>query len=204
MIDIEKAFEGEQRASLLRARDLLSVRMKDKRKRYQHSLGVAATALELARVYGVNEFDAASAGLVHDWDKVLDDSELVARALHYGIEIEGSPAQAAPLLHGPVAAVELPEIFPEFSKPVYQAVARHTVGASDMSDLDMVVFIADAIEPGRRGSYADDLRALVGKVTLTELFFTCFSRGLVYVLECGRYLYPTAVSIYNSYATQQR
>lgn len=204
MTDIEKEFKGDKRDALARARDLLSVRMKDKRKRYQHSLGVAATSLELARAYGVDEFDAACAGLVHDWDKVLDDSELVARALHYGVEIDGSPSQAAPLLHGPVAAVELPEIFPEFSKPVFQAVARHTVGASDMSELDMVVFVADAIEPGRRGGYADDLRALVGNVSLTELFFTCFSRGLVYVLETGRYLYPTAVDIYNSYATKQR
>lgn len=204
MNDIEKEFQGAERDALTRARDLLSVRMKDKRKRYQHSLGVAATSLELARIYHVNEFDAACAGLVHDWDKVLDDSELVARALHYGIEIDGSPSQAAPLLHGPVAAVELPEIFPMFSKPVFQAVARHTVGARDMTDLDMVVFVADAIEPGRHGSHADDLRARVGNVSLTELFFTCFSRGLVYVLETGRYLYPTAVDIYNSYATKQR
>ncbi len=204
MSEIEDAFEGEAREILARARDLLSVRMKDKRKRYQHSLGVAATSLELARTYGVDEFDAACAGLVHDWDKVLDDSELVARALHYGIEIDGSPAKAAGLLHGPVAAVELPEIFPEFSKPVFQAVARHTVGACDMSDLDMAVFVADAIEPGRHGSYAEKLRAIVGEVSLKELFFTCFSQGLVYVLETGRYLYPTAVEIYNSYVSESR
>ncbi len=204
MIDIEKEFNGSERDILAHARELLSVRMKDKRKRYQHSLGVAATALELARTYGVDEFDAACAGLVHDWDKVLDDSELVARALHYGVEIDGSPSQAAPLLHGPVAAHELPEIFPQFSKPVFQAVARHTVGATDMSDLDMVVFVADAIEPGRHGSYADDLRARVGNVSLAELFFSCFSGGLVYVLQTGRYLYPTAVDIYNSYAIKQR
>lgn len=52
--------------------------MKDKRKRYVHSLGVAETALHLAEVYGVDRFDAAAAGLIHDWDKVLSDDELVA------------------------------------------------------------------------------------------------------------------------------
>ena len=67
----------------------------------------------------------------------------------------------------------------------------------------MVVFIADAIEPNRRGDYADDLRRLVGKVSLTELFFQCFSRGLVYVLETGRYMYPTAISIYNHYVQKR-
>ena len=96
-----------------------------------HSLGVAETALHLAEVYGVDRFDAAAAGLIHDWDKVLSDDELVARALHYGIKVAGSPSAATPLLHGPVAAYELPQLFPGLSPAVFQAVDRHTVGACD-------------------------------------------------------------------------
>lgn len=197
---VEDQFEGEKRDQLVHARELLEVRMTGNRKRYQHSLGVAQTAWELARTYGVDEFDAAAAGLVHDWDKVLDDSELVARALHYGIKIAGSPSAATPLLHGPVAAYELPQLFPEFSQAVFQAVDRHTVGACDMTPLDMVVFVADAIEPNRHGDYAVALRDMVGKVSLDELFFSCFAQGLVYVIQSGRYLYPTAIQIYNHYA----
>lgn len=183
-------------------RDMLEVRMKEKPRRYTHSLGVARTAASLAEVYGVDVFEAAAAGLVHDWDKVLADDELLVRAAQYRLPVAGSPALAVGLLHGPVAAVELPEIFPELPASVFQAVARHTVGAEDMSPLDMVVFVADAIEPQRKGDYAERLRALIGEVSLTELFFQCFSQGLVYVLQTGRYLYPTAVSIYNAYATR--
>ena len=73
-----------------------------------------------------------------------------------------------------------------------------------MSALDMVVFIADAIEPHRRGAYAEELRSLVGSVSLDELFFRCFSQGLTYVISGGRYLYPTAVTIYNVYAARRR
>ena len=137
---------------------------------------------------------------MHDWDKVLDDAELLARAAQYKVRIVGSPTRSVPLLHGPVAAVELPHMFPELPDEVWQAVARHTVAASDMTPLDMVVFVADAIEPMRQGDYADELRALVGTVSLTELFFKCFSQGLSYVILSGRYLYPAALSIYNSYA----
>ncbi len=197
---IEDEFEGDERAFLVRAKDLLDTRMRDNRKRFQHSLGVASTALELARVYGVDEFDAAAAGLIHDWDKVLSDDELVARALHYGIKIAGSPSAAKPLLHGPVAAYELPQLFPELSPAVFQAVDRHTVGACDMTPLDMVVFVADAIEPNRHGDYAVALREMVGKSSLDDLFFSCFAQGLVYVIQSGRYLYPTAIQIYNHYA----
>lgn len=193
-------FTGDELVELERIEELLAVRMKDARKRHQHSLGVAATAVRLARVYDVDPYEAAAAGFLHDWDKVLSHDEVVARAIHYGVEVSGSPQLAAPLLHGPVAARELPELFPELPHCVFQAIDRHTVGACDMTPLDMVVFTADAIEPGRHGSYADDLRAMVGKANLRDLFFATFSQGLVYVIQSGRYLYPTALGIYNHYA----
>ncbi len=194
--------QEQQEAYLARMRELLSVRMEQvKPRRYKHSLGVARTAAQLAEIYDVDPFLAQAAGLVHDWDKVLDDSELLARAAQYKIRIVGSPTLSVPLLHGPVAAVELPHLFPELPGEVWQAVARHTVAATDMTPLDMVVFVADAIEPLRQGDYADELRALVGKVSLTDLFFKCFSQGLSYVILSGRYLYPAALSIYNAYAT---
>ena len=100
-MSVEDQFEGDERALLKRIQELLDVRMKDKRKRYVHSLGVAETALHLAEVYGVDRFDAAAAGLIHDWDKVLSDDELVARALHYGIKVAGSPSAATPLFAWP-------------------------------------------------------------------------------------------------------
>lgn len=199
-MDIEEHFSGSQLAILSHARELLLHRMKGHEKRYRHSLGVAQTSIELAQTYGVDTFDAAFAGLVHDWDKVLDDHELVVRCLRYGIKVYGSPSQALPLLHGPVAARELSEIFPEISSAAIQAVDRHTVAAVDMTPLDMVVFVADCIEPNRHGDYADTLRAEVGKVSLDRLFFDSFAQGLVYVIKTGRYLYPKSVEIYNHYA----
>lgn len=192
-------FSGSELEQLERMESLLAVRMKDARKRYRHSLGVAETSCSLARTYGVDPFLATAAGLLHDWDKVIADDELLSRAIRYRIDIAGSPSLALPLLHGPVAARELPELFPELPQEVFQSIARHTVGACDMTPLDMVVFVADAIEPNRHGDYADDLRAMVGVVPLDELFLKCFSQGLVYVLQTNRYLYPTAIEIYNSY-----
>ena len=75
-------------------------------------------------------------------DKVLSSDEVVARAIRYGVDVAGSPELAAPLLYGPVAARELPELFPELPEGVFQAIDRHTVGAYDMAPLDMVVFVA--------------------------------------------------------------
>lgn len=189
-------------AYLAHMRALLDTRMEGNVKRRNHTLGVARTAAQLARTYDVDPFLAEAAGLTHDWDKVLDGTELLARAARYGVRLHGSPAHILPLLHGPVAAVELPELFGELPSCVWQAVARHTVGAIDMGPLDMVVFVADAIEPMRHGAYADALRKQVGEVSLERLFFNCFSSGMSYVISTGRYLYPTAIDIYNAYATK--
>ena len=194
--------ENEE-AELDRIQGMLEVRMKEKPRRYIHSLGVAKCARSLAETYGVDPYLASAAGLIHDWDKVLSDDELLVRAARYKIRVAGSPTKIVGLLHGPVAACELPEIFPELPDEVFQAVARHTLAATDMSDLDMVVFVADSIEPNRRGTYADDLRAQVGTVTLEELFFNTFTQGIIYVMQTGRYLYPSAVDIYNTYAMRR-
>lgn len=188
----------EQEAYLARIGELLAVRMEGNRRRYTHSLGVADTAERLARAYGVDPFLARAAGLLHDWDKVLADEELVARAARYGIRVEGSLSRSVHLLHGPVAAYELPQLFPELPEQVFQAIARHTVGACDMEPLDMVVYVADAIEPAR-GDYAEPLRVMVGERSLVELFSACVAQGLSFLVGGGRYIYPPALAVYNTY-----
>ena len=62
------------------------------------------------------------------------------------------------------------------------------------------VAMVSTLLPNRHGDYAHALRKMVGESTLDELFFSCFAQGLVYVIQSGRYLYPTAISIYNHYA----
>ena len=76
-----EVFSAEQRERLSDVEAKLAVRMKEAKKRHVHTLGVAACATEMAKVYGVDQYEAALAGLLHDWDKVIPDDELVARAL---------------------------------------------------------------------------------------------------------------------------
>jgi HD superfamily phosphohydrolase YqeK len=103
-----------------------------------------------------------------------------------------------PLLHGVVAARELPELYPELPAEVFQAIERHTTADADMSALDMVVFVADGIEPLRRGTIGiQETRDLVGKAPLDEVFWQSFTGGITYVVSGGRYLYPGTIDVYN-------
>ena len=193
-----------QKAYIARLEDDLSNRMKAMPKRLAHSLSVAKTAEELALIYDVDPFLARTAGILHDWDKTLSSEELLARAAEMDLPLEVDPSSVQPLLHGMLAARELPAVYPELPPEVFQAIDRHTTGAADMSDLDSIIFVADGIEPLRKESDGIKMtRSLVGKVPLDELFWNAFVGGIVYVLEGGRYLYPGTLEIYNTIALRR-
>lgn len=194
-------YEPWQRLTLMRLETDTRTQLASKKHRLEHSLSVASMAEHLAILYDVDPFLACAAGYLHDWDKVLSAEELIRRAQRFGIDL-GVPLESVePLLHGMVAARELPERYPHLPEEVWHAIACHTSAAEDMSPLDMVLFVADGIEPLRRASEGiQQTRSLVGHVSLDDLFWNAFVGGLVYVLEGGRYLYPRAIDIYNSLA----
>lgn len=168
--------------------------------RYLHSLSVAATAEQLALAYGADAFAARVAGILHDWDKVLSPEEQVERARALGISLGGVDlGLVQPLLHSLTAAAALPARYPDLPASVWQAISRHTVAAVDMSDLDMVLFVADGIEPIRRDVPAiRRVRSLVERrAPLDEVFWASFSSGVAYVIQTERYLYPGTLDIYN-------
>jgi predicted HD superfamily hydrolase involved in NAD metabolism len=123
--------------------------------RFAHVCRVADTSERLARRHGVDPDRARLAGLYHDWAREMPAAELLgwAERLHL-------PSAVAPaVLHGPVAARLLPDL-PGLDATVRQAIDRHTTGAPGMSQLDMVLFVADLIEPGRRFDGVEAIRAL--------------------------------------------
>lgn len=173
-------------------------------KRFEHTEGVAATAAHLAEVYGVDVRRARLAGLLHDWDKGYDDEGMLKRARDLGMELSPDLLSMPRVLHGMTAARALARAFPEIPADVIQAIDRHTIGALDMTPLDMVIYVADAIEPGRTWGPVDDIRALVGEVDLEELFFLSYRHWLVLMLEKSKTLAPDTITIWNSYAVRYK
>lgn len=175
------------------------------RSRFEHTLGVAETAQNLARVYGVDEKKARIAGLLHDWDKDYDNAGIRARVSELDLAIDAYVFDEMPqLLHGPTAARALAREFPELPADVIQAIERHTAGAVGMSDLDMVVYIADALEPGRDYYGLGVVRDLAGVVSLEELYLTTFRHVLLNLVERRKRIHPQTIDIWNYYIARSR
>lgn len=170
------------------------------KKRLAHIEGVAETAARLAEVYGVDVRRARLAGLLHDWDKGYDDEGMLARVRELGLDIAPELLVVPRVLHGITAAAALKREFPQIPADVVQAIDRHTIAALDMSALDMVVYIADALEPGRTFGDVDALRAQVGNVSLEDLFFLSYRHWLALMLERNCTLAPDTIAIWNEYA----
>lgn len=171
--------------------------------RLRHSLDVARTAGRLAAGHGVSPFLATAAGLLHDWDKKLTADELWAKATEYDLpQLAGErDGRMTPILHGWTAAASLPQTW-DLPPEVFQAIARHTIGATDMSDLDIVVYVADMLEPGRgEDAELSELRDLAAG-DLGPLFAACARQSCLWVIQSGRYLHPEAIRVWNAYEPQ--
>ena len=176
-----------------------------KPKRFEHARGVSKTAASLAETYGVDVRKARLAGLLHDWDKEYGDDEIRERARALGVDVDPYVLDTMPrLLHGPTAAAELVRAYPDLSADVVQAIARHTAAAVGMSDLDMIIYIADAIEPSRDFDGLDELRAAIGAVPLEELFMMTFNHIVLTLVARRRRLHPATVEVWNHYVARSR
>ena len=161
------------------------------------------TAEALACVYGADKTAARVAGLLHDWDKGYDDPGILARADELGMELDAELSAMPRVLHGLTAAVALGRAFPELPPEVLAAVERHTLGAVDMSDLDMIVYIADALEPGRKGKMVQKLREKVGELELRDLFLEVYAYWVQLIMERRHPMYSKTTEIWNSYMPEQ-
>ena len=172
-------------------------------KRFTHSLNVSDTCVALAKRYGLNVKKARLAGLLHDWDKGMDDDQARARVYELGMEDEIDPIlveRMPSVLHGITAARALGNEFPAIPADVLQAISRHTTAAMRMDPLDMVLYIADAIEPSRQFGRIDELRAAVDEVSLEELYYRTYEYWVFLLFERRKALHPDTIRIWNAHA----
>ena len=136
-------------------------------------------------------------GEFDDWCKDEHGSALLARAADLGIPVTDVDRAVPYLLHAPVAAAKLRMAFPGLPEDVIGAIGAHTYGGGDMTELDMVVYIADTIEPGRVHAGATELRGLIGAIPLEELFVRTYAVSLRHLIDSRRRIHPSTVATWN-------
>ena len=164
-----------------------------KASRFAHSIGVADTAVKLAKRFGVNTDKAYIAGLLHDCAREFEDSQLPEEANKRGIEI-GEVERFMPLLlHSYIGAMMVKEIYGVDDPEISQAIWRHTVGGSNMTALDKIIYFADMIEPRRNYPGVDHLRELAATATLDEMMLEGLSESIIFIIQKHSLIHPNTV-----------
>ena len=125
-------------------------------KRRRHTYGVRDTAVLLAERYGADPKKAELAALCHDLYRYVEGAELAdyVREFHLPERYLTSPN----LAHSKIAAAVMKRDFGIEDEDLLNAVSYHTTGRAGMSLLEKIVFLADAIEPGRDYPGVGELR----------------------------------------------
>ena len=127
--------------------------------RVAHVLGCRDTALELARLWGADETDAARAALLHDITKALNTDMQLALCRAYGIDLDVFSKQNPKTLHALTGSLVAYRIFGE-NQAVVSAIRCHTTGKANMNMLEKIIYVADYIEPNRDFPGVEKLRNL--------------------------------------------
>lgn len=168
-------------------------------KRYKHTLRVAHTAYELAKVHHVDLKKAVVAGLLHDCAKNYSDKKLLKIAKREGLISMHEEVINPDLLHAKVGACEARSKYEVHDPDIYNAIAYHTTGRPSMSCLEKIIYIADFIEPNRQHHEAlDDMRAMAFK-DLDRTMTYILSESLKYLETTNKWIDPLTRLSYDYY-----
>ena len=161
--------------------------------RYQHSLGVAETAVFLARRFGVDEEQAKIAGLLHDCAREFRNEDLIVEAEKRLIMVGDIERQMPLLLHAYIGSRLVTEKYGVSDHAIEQAIWRHTVGGAKMTELDKIIWFADMIEPNRDYPGVERLRELAQTASLDDMVLAGLTQSIAFVLQKGGLIHPDTV-----------
>ncbi len=159
-------------------------------KRKAHVRGVVETSAQLAEAYGADVEKAKQAALFHDMFRGAPMDVLNRHVCQLGLD----PVYLdnGNLSHGPIAAAVMERDYGIADTDVIQAVRYHTTGRAGMSLLEKVLFLADAIEPGRDYPGVEKLRELA-RESLDKACLCSMERSIAYIRERGLFLHEDTI-----------
>lgn len=165
--------------------------------RFQHVLGVEEAALALAAQYGCDTRKASLAALLHDYAKEVENQVFIDLIAKYDLDKDLLNWDNN-IWHGVVGAYKIAEDFGLKDPEIFQAIQRHTVGASQMTLLDKVLYVADYIEPNRDFPGVEEARRLA-KCDLDQAVAYETAQTIAYLAKKWIPIHPQTLETYNGY-----
>ena len=135
------------------------VKSKMSLKRFTHTLGVVEMSEKLAKIHNADIEKCKVAALLHDICKEMD-MEYIKNICknNFMNELSEEDLENNEILHGFAGAYYVRNELGIDDKEILSAIKYHTVGAENMTLVEKIVYIADAIEYGRNYPSVAEIR----------------------------------------------
>jgi len=164
-------------------------------KRFEHSLRVAATAKELASLYHEDEKKVELAAILHDYAKDFPTDKLKQLLVKGGFP-EELLLYNQELWHGPVGSYIIKSEHGITDMDILNGVRFHTTGRAGMSKLELIIYVADYIEPGRQFPGVNEVRK-IAQSNLSKAAWLVSSNTIQFLLQKNALVYPDTIHVYN-------
>ncbi|WP_077327098.1 bis(5'-nucleosyl)-tetraphosphatase (symmetrical) YqeK [Virgibacillus siamensis] len=164
--------------------------------RFEHTLRVAETAVNLADIFGGTRDKIELAAIFHDYAKykpieemrqlIMERDELPDNLLNYHHE----------LWHGPAASVLIDQKYGIADHKIKSAIFYHTTGKENMSRMDKIIFVADYIEPGRSFPGINEVRE-AAREDLDAASWMALRNTIQFLVSKKSTVYPDTFYAYN-------
>lgn len=158
-------------------------------KRWQHSVRVAILCAQNCDRVGLSERDAITLGALHDVAKYLP---LNSAYLGGFCKKEGVPA---PVLHQYTGAYVVKNTFGITDQKLLSAIECHTSAKANMTDVDILLYLADLLEEERNFKGVDELRQLF-KIDLKKCITVALEKQIDYLCFKGADIYHETLDAY--------
>lgn len=162
-------------------------------KRYAHTMRVLDTALELAGKWGADEKVTALTAALHDCAKNITKYIMPV----YGGFI-GDFAHYPEVSHAPLGALYAGDVLKITDRRVLAGIWYHCTGRPAMPLEEKIVYLADALEPGRDYDGVERLRTLL-KESLDLAVREYARSNLSYLREQGGLIHPLGKQTFEYY-----
>jgi predicted HD superfamily hydrolase involved in NAD metabolism len=171
--------------------------------RFKHSIGVMETALELSELYDADVERMKVAAFLHDYAKTYSNNELRNLVKEFNLDLEPMIVEIKDLCHGPVGAELIKREFGIDDEIILNAIRFHTFADRSMSKFDMILYLADLIEPNRRKFKGyQKIKKLVYK-DLEEGMIAALNKSIEYIIKKNEQIYLESIILRNRLLDKQ-
>ncbi len=165
--------------------------------RFTHTMGVADTAVELAKKWGGDVQKARIAGLLHDCAKNIPADEAIKYCKDNRVFLKDICMHEHSLIHAYLGAHLAKVEYGVEDSEILTAIYYHTTGCEDMSLLTKVIYVADTVEPSRTQAGVEQLRVAAFE-DLDAALVRCIDSTVRHIINKGGILDCDTVAARNS------